>query len=179
MKKVINIIVSVIIAIIIFALEVSIGSLYGAQDILDYDAISNTIQEVELTSLFYEDDGELNELGIELDDVFIELGFSLKESKSLLETKAFRETLGKFVASTVMSTVDDKTEIEYPTKQDLIKVVDQSYDVVIKEHDIKESKEEIIQMIDENYDDVLDQLKTISKKIQKFYDKEVESDFDE
>lgn len=164
MKKFLNILASIILVIFLIIFELTLGFVYSVDNILDVNSISNTVQDIDLGALLYED-GELNDIGKEVDKVLKEMGLETEETEKLLNTPTLKKVTGNFIGSTTMSAIDPETEIIYPTKEDYINIIDECYDIIEEKENIDIDKEELKNLVDENYDELLKELKNLAKEI--------------
>lgn len=164
MKKFLNILASIILVIFLIIFELTLGFVYSVDNILDVNSISNTVQDIDLGALLYED-GELNDIGKEVDKVLKEMGLETEETEKLLNTPTLKKVTGNFIGSTTMSAIDPETDIIYPTKEDYINIIDECYDIIEEKENIDIDKEELKNLVDENYDELLKELKNLAKEI--------------
>lgn len=165
--KLLKDLLSVIIVLILIVLEIVYGCLFCVKNTIDEKSISHAIQDVDFNAVMYDENGELTEVGKSLNDMLLDMGLSMNASKEILESETLKRSMGDFIATAIVSTVDDSVEIIYPSKKDLKDFVGETYDIIAKEQKMEASKEEVLKSFDEDYDELINELEKFTADLDK------------
>ncbi len=166
--NVMGIIFSIIVTIVLFILEIGLGITSSAGKFLTKESISNSITEIEITEMLEDKEGKTTELGTQVYDSLEQAGLTKEQTKKLLSNSKLKKVFGDYVGSVIVNKINPDEEISYPSKQSIVELVEENYDVLATSLELKselndETRNQIKELIDENYEDIIKSLKDISK----------------
>lgn len=169
MKKFLNIlgiVASVFAVILLFILEMALGINLATRDFFSAKTMSESVQKMDFQVILVDEDNNETETGIKFYRSFEQMGLKKEQVNAILKNNEFKEIFGNYLGTIMLKKFDEKTEINYPTKRELVNFVKENYELLENVLDLKENDQsKIEELIDKNYVEIKKELEKLAEEI--------------
>lgn len=169
MKKFLNIlgiVASVFAVILLFILEMALGINLATRDFFSAKTMSESVQKMDFQVILVDENNNETETGIKFYRSFEQMGLKKEQVNAILKNNEFKEIFGNYLGTIMLKKFDEKTEINYPTKSELVNFVKENYELLENVLDLKENDQsKIEELIDKNYVEIKKELEKLAEEI--------------
>lgn len=165
-KNVIGIILSILVIIIFFVLELFLGVERPINKTMKVENLSIIMEDIDIERIFRDENGKETAQGTRIYHYFDDIGLPRDDVDEVVKDKTFKKIIGNYLGSMFVSGVTG-TEVVYPTKSEIVSFIHKNYSRFKKVTDFPEEydQEEITRIVNENYKNVKYELDELSKDI--------------
>ena len=166
MKKKIAMILSVLVIIVFFALELLLGVERPVNKTMEVENLSTIMEKIDIEKIFRDEKGKEKPQGTRIYRYFDKIGLPRDDVDEVVKDKAFKRIIGNYLGSMFMNSVTG-TKVIYPSKGELVSFIHKNYNrfknVTEFPKDYREDK--ITEIVNNNYSNVRYELDELSKDI--------------
>ena len=165
-KNIIGIILSIIVIIAFFGLELLLGIERPINKTMEIENLSEIMEEIDIERIFRDEKGNQTAMGTRIYHYFDDIGLSKAEVDSVVKDKSFKKIIGTYLGTMFMNGING-TEVIYPKKAELVNFIHNNYKHFQKVSGFPKNykQSEIEKIVDDNYGNVKYELVELSKDI--------------
>ena len=141
--KILKGIITFVLVMVFFTLEICLGFMICSSTFVTEEAISKSIQEIDVQEILVDEKGEETKTAVQVYDILSHVNISKSDANIILNDSQFKKVVGDFVSSATMHQVDESVEIKYPSESDITDVIYNNFDALKESYQIDKSKDEV------------------------------------